>query len=48
MKVKKKNKINWLFFKIKILNKNFPTNPANGGIPANDNKPKIVDIKKNE
>lgn len=31
-----------------MLNKNLPTNPANGGIPANDNKPSIDDIKKKE
>ena len=30
-----------------INNKNFPTNPNNGGIPAKDRKVKIIMIEKN-
>ena len=48
MKVKKIKSTNWLLFNSKIVNKNLPTKPDRGGIPAKDNNPSIIDIKKNE
>lgn len=44
MNKEKKNKWNFKFKKIII--RNLPTNPSNGGIPNKDSRVKIIDIEK--
>ena len=44
MKLNKKKIKYWFLNNKKIINKNLPTKPNKGGIPANDNKLKKIII----